>query len=95
MEAGRYPFDQEISGFIESNEYFVHTLDELKDCGGGIWIPTLSTETRYVQGIPESVKTTKIDFIEVNQPIDPTIFEQVVPSGAVDVGQAPACLPGY
>jgi len=84
MEAGRYFFDQERGGLIESGQYAVHFLDGLKDCGDGIWIPTLSTETKYTQGTPDSVKTIKVSLVEVNQPIDASIFEQVVPSG-VDV----------
>lgn len=81
MEAGRYVFNAEEGKIVESDTYGIHSLTDMTDCGNGIWLPRRATETRYVRGAVESVLAIDITFVEVNKPLDATVFEQIVPSG--------------
>lgn len=81
MEAGRYVFDASVGRVVRSDDYVVHALGEFKHCGNGLWLPTHAVRTKYIGGVARDVTKVTVTHMVVNEEVDPSEFEQVIPAG--------------
>ena len=58
-------------------------LEDLRDCGNGVWLPSIAKRTRFNDGEPISVTTVKLDEAYFNTGLPPSLFNDVIPASAV------------
>lgn len=86
MVAGRYAFSKEEGKLVETPLRAEHFIEQMQECGEGLWLPVRSVETRYFSDRPPVEITVEVESLDLNKTIAPKVFNDIVPSGVEIIG---------